>query len=110
MAGKTLAIAAVGLITAVMAATGASAETRWRYDHPRRAEVNARLAHQAHRIHVERREHEISAARAHRLHAEDHSIRRQERAYARMDHGHISKAEQRALNQEENHVSHQIRR
>lgn len=108
-AKKTFAIAAAGLMAAVLAGTAASAAT-WDQTHPRRAEVNARLAHQNHRIAVERHEGEISAARARHLHAEDHSIRHQERAYARLDHGHISKAEQRALNQEENTVSHRIAR
>jgi len=45
---------------------------------------------------------------AKQLHAEDHAIRTEERAMAGFDGGHFTRAEQRALNQQENAVSRQI--
>jgi hypothetical protein len=100
-----LALAAIG---AVATTTMAQAETQWQQNHPRRAEVNARLANQNHRINDEYREGEISAGRAAYLHHEDHQIRTEERLMASQNGGHITKSEQRVLNQQENHVSRQI--
>ena len=105
-----LVIGAVGAMLASMAATAASAETPWQRHHPRREEVNHRLANQNRRIHEERREGEINGAQAAQLHREDHSIRREERSMARLDNGHITRADKRALNQQENAVSRQIPR
>ena len=48
------------------------------------------------------------ASQAQKLHAEDHAIRKEERTMASTNGGHITKAEQRALNQQENQVSRQI--
>ena len=83
-------------------------DTQWQKDHPRREQVNNRLGHQSRRINTERREGEITKAQAQKLHAEDHAIRQEERAMASTNGGHITKAEQRALNQQENQVSKQI--
>ena len=54
------------------------------------------------------REGEITRSQAHALHKEDRQIRREERTMARENHGHITRAEQTALNQQENAVSRQI--
>jgi hypothetical protein len=83
-------------------------ETKFDKDHPRRAEVNGRLANQDKRIHQEVKEGEMSKAKAAKLHKEDHQIRQEERTMASHDGGHITKADQRSLNQQENAVSHQI--
>lgn len=97
------------LAFSVMALTANSASAMgWRASHPRRAEVNARLNHQDHRINVERREGEITKAQAHDLHAEDRGIRAEERFDASNDGSHITRAEDRSLNRQENAVSHQI--
>jgi hypothetical protein len=87
-----------------------SADAAWAPHHPRRAEVNARLAHQSHRIMMERREGELTARQARLLHTEDRGIRAQEGFYASRHDGHISRAEQIRLNHEENAVSRQIGR
>ena len=104
-------IAVVVLSLGVVAGTTglANAET-WNQAHPRRAEVNARLANQNWRINQERREGEITAGQAHALHAQDRFIRSEERFTARQNGGHITRSEQRALNQQENAVSHEIGR
>nr|WP_295669127.1 hypothetical protein [Sphingomonas sp.] len=90
-----------------VAPTIASAKT-WGASHPRREQVNDRLANQNRRIRNEVKEGDLTRGQARQLHAEDRTIRQEERDYAKLDHGHISKAEKRALNQQENHVSRQI--
>ncbi|MBV8342658.1 MAG: hypothetical protein JO173_09805 [Gammaproteobacteria bacterium] len=86
----------------------ALADTQWQKDHPRREQVNNRLANQNKRIKQERREGEITKGQAQKLHAEDHAIRQEERTMASTNGGHITKAEQKSLNQQENQVSKQI--
>ena len=85
-----------------------AAEGNWAKDHPRRAEVNQRLKNQDKRIHNEVKSGEISKQQAGKLHREDRQIRKEERAMASQDGGHITKQEQRTLNQQENGVSRQI--
>jgi hypothetical protein len=101
-------------VAAIVLGTGftasAFADTPWQAAHPRREQVNHRLGNQYHRINQERREGELSRGQAARLHREDHQVRREERVMASMDHGHITRADQRALNQQENHISRQIGR
>ena len=89
-------------------ASNAMADTQWQKEHPRREQVNNRLANQNKRIHQEVKEGELSKGQAAKLHREDRNIRREERAMASTNHGHITKAEQKALNQQENQVSKQI--
>jgi hypothetical protein len=96
---------ALGSVNAA-AATGAE----WREQHPRRAEVNARLAHQQARIHEEVREGDLTRAQGAKLSAQDHSIRRQERSMASGQGGHITASQQRQLNREENAVGRKIPR
>jgi hypothetical protein len=104
------ATVALGLAVVLAGAGGASADTTWQTHHPRREEVNNRLARQNHRITVERREGELTRRQAHELRAEDRGVRARERFYASRDGGHVSRAEQRRLNHEENGVSRQISR
>ena len=103
---RNLLAAALGL--ALAAGGAASAQSTFDQTHPRRDEVNDRLAHQNARIHEERANGEISARQAHRLHMADRRIRLHERRYAWRHHGHISRAEQHRLNRAENRVSHRI--
>jgi hypothetical protein len=104
---KILSIALLSLSLAGAAAT-ASAETQWEKNHPRRDQVNDRLENQKRRIHKEVKEGDMSKAEASKLHQEDRQIRGEERAMASQNNGHITKAEQKALNQQENAVSKQI--
>jgi hypothetical protein len=106
---KTTTLSAITLIILASAtASSFAAETTWQKNHPRREQVNHRLAHQNARIHKEVKEGEITKGQAAALHREDRSIRREERSMAKLDNGHITKADQRALNQQENVVSKQI--
>ena len=103
-----LSMIAIALATLGTSATAASAETLWQANHPRRVEVNSRLALQNFRIHQGVATGRITPFQAQQLHAEDHAIRTEERVMARFNGGHITRAEQRALNQQENAVSRQI--
>ena len=104
---KILTVAAVTMSLTGLAGT-AMAETQWQKDHPRRTEVNKRLANQNRRINKEVKEGEISKSQAKQLHQEDHAIRQEERSMASTNGGHITKTEQKALNQQENQVSKPI--
>ena len=107
-----LKTAAFVLSFAVLGSTvsAAFAETQWERNHPRRDQVNDRLANQNHRINHELKEGEITKQPARQLHREDHGIRQEERDMAKMNGGHITKGEQKVLNQQENGVSRQIGR
>jgi hypothetical protein len=87
----------------------ASAST-WQADHPRRVEVNHRLANQDRRIDRDYRDGRITGWQAATLHREDRSIRFQERRDAYFDGSHITRGEDARLNHEENRVSGQIYR
>ncbi|SCK16382.1 hypothetical protein [Vogesella sp. LIG4] len=84
-------------------------ETQWQKTHPRRNEVNQRLHKQNTRIDKLEAKDKISPAEARKLHREDKNIRQQERDMAKLNHGHLTKQEQKTLNQEENQVNQQIK-
>ena len=98
----TIAAAAVALT-----ATAANAGP-WAAHHPRRAEVNRRLENQNDRITAGRRDGQLTAGQAHALRRDDRAIRSEERTMAYNDGGHITRADQRALNQQENANSRAI--
>jgi hypothetical protein len=104
---RNLGIGLLGLGLVLSAATSASA-TAWDKAHPRRAEVNHRLAAQNARIHRDVKDGAITPEEGAKLHAEDRAIRGEERADGAAHDGHITKADQRGLNQEENAVSKDI--
>jgi hypothetical protein len=102
---------AAAILTAAL--LGASAATalaggNWGANHPRREQVNDRLQNQNRRINQEVREGKITQGQAKQLHREDHAIRQEERTMSKLNGGHISAAEQKSLNQQENAVSRQI--
>ena len=101
----TLAAATVALAGITQTAL---ADTQWQKNHPRREEVNGRLGNQNQRIHNQVKDGDLSKGQAAKLHREDHQIRREERMMASQNGGHITKSEQKVLNQQENKVSSQI--
>jgi hypothetical protein len=105
---KSAAMFALAAAISGTTAISAMAQTRWDRDHPRRAEVNGRLENQNQRINKEVREGEITKEQVNQLHREDHAIRQEERGMAKLNGGHITPAEQKALKQQENAVSRQI--
>ena len=104
---RNLGIVFLGLGMVSSTAVSASAAT-WNQAHPRRAEVTHRLAIQNARIHEGVEDGNITPKEAAQLHGEDRAIRSQERSDAAAHDGHITKAEQHQLNQEENQVSRDI--
>jgi len=108
--GKLAVVACASALVGVSATAPAAHAEGWGESHPRREEVNDRLAHENHRIDQERRDGEISRGEARRLHREDHQIRNEERRMASRDGGHITRFDQHVLNRQENAVSHQINR
>ena len=97
-----LSAAIVAVLAGVTMSSNALATTRWERSHPRRDQVNDRVARQDRRIAVERREGDLTKAQAQALRQSDRSIRLQQRADARANGGHITKAEQHTLNEELN--------
>ena len=77
--------------------------------HPRRKEVNHRLANQNARIDHKVADGQMSKKEGAKLHKDDHQIRQEEKDMASQDHGHITKQEQKTLNQQENQTSRQIK-
>jgi hypothetical protein len=109
MQSTTTRISVTALAAALTALMASSAMAgKWAQDHPRRAEVNGRLNNQNRRINNELKSGKIDQTQANALHHEDHQIRQEERDMASQNGGHITKAEQGALNQQENAVSKEI--
>jgi hypothetical protein len=106
-ARKFLTFTAAMVSLAALVGT-ASAETTWQKNHPRRTQVNSRLANQNRRIHNDVKDGTLSKAQAANLHHEDHQARQEERDMASQNGGHITKAEQGVLNHQENAISSQI--
>jgi hypothetical protein len=82
--------------------------TSFRANHPRRAQVNDRLANQNARIRDGVQQGTLTKDQARGLHQEDVFVRRQERSMAALNGGHLSTSEQQVLNQQENSISAQI--
>ena len=70
--------------------------------------MNHRLANQNKRIHNDVKDGTLTKSQAATLHHEDHQVRQEERDMASQNGGHITKAEQRVLNSQENGISNQI--
>ncbi|MBV8421926.1 MAG: hypothetical protein JOZ26_18110 [Hyphomicrobiales bacterium] len=102
IAAAVLALAASGV------AVSANAETPWQRHHPRQSEVLRRDARERSAIREERREGDISGAKARRLLSEDRAIAREDHAMARADGGYITRADQRQMNRQENRVARQL--
>ena len=63
----------------------ASAETTWQKNHPRRTQVNHRLANQNRRIHNDVKKGTLTRGQAAALHKDDHLVRHEERDMARQN-------------------------
>jgi hypothetical protein len=108
--GRSAKSLTVLLIAAFLPAAASTAwgETKWEKNHPRRDQVNDRLQNQNRRINKELKEGEITKQQANQLHRDDRQIRQEERDMASQNGGHITKSEQKVLNQQLNAVSKQI--
>ena len=103
----TLALA-IGAASLPALSQTVDADTAFAKTHPRREQVNERLANQNKRIHNQVAAGDLTKAQAAKLHRDDRKIRREERLMASQNGGHVTKAEQRVLNQQENAVSKEI--
>jgi hypothetical protein len=107
---KQIAFALISVASMTAGCAGAAlADTKWQADHPRREQVNQRLANQSRRIGHDVRDGSMTHRQAHQLRTDDRQIRQEERDMARQDDSHITRQEQRTLNHQENAVSRQIR-
>ena len=106
---QKILVAVMGAGLALAGASTASAGT-WQNDHPRRVEVNHRLAHQDMRINKNLREGKITRHEAAKLHRADRMIRKQERHAAALHNGHLTRMQQARLNAHETRVSGKIYR
>ena len=104
---RKLALVSVSLIGLIGFAETASAKTFTPKD-PRQVEVNQRLHNERLRIATDLRTGKIGGAKASRLLRKEIQIRREERVMASLNHGRLTKAEQKALNQQENRLDKRI--
>lgn len=95
--------------TAVLAATANASSPTWKQTHPRRTEVNQHLNNQNARVNSKVISGQMTQAQSHQIKKEDHRIRQEERDMASQNGGHITKQEQKTLNQQESKVSKQIK-
>lgn len=107
---RTVLTAAAATASVACLCAPAMAQSAWQAQHPRRAQVNARLANQDARIDQLVRTGQIGPRQAAHLHAADQRIRAQEERMAAKHGGHITAREQAKLNAEEDRVSHRIGR
>ena len=99
------------VVFAVITGAGTVAQAQgFDQEHPRRAEVIKRLNSEDIRINAGQREGELGRKQARQLRNEDRAIHAEERADAALNHGHITKGEQRHLNRQEDQLSRQIHR
>lgn len=101
-------LATIATVSTMLAAPVFAGETQWQKDHPRREQVNDRLANQNQRITNERKSGKITKGQAQALRSNDKTIHGEEKAMASQDHGHITKTDQKALNQQLNQNSKAI--
>jgi hypothetical protein len=105
---KRFLMLAVTIAVLSAVAGTASADTTWQKNHPRREQVNNRLNNQNKRIHNDVKNGTLTKSQAASLHKDDHQVRQEERDMASQNGGHITKSEQKVLNQQENGISKQI--
>jgi hypothetical protein len=73
---KTTFLSIAVLLAAMVLTSSTYAEGRWGHNHPRRAEVNHRLANQNRRIDNKVEDGKMSKGEADKLHHEDHQVRK----------------------------------
>lgn len=106
---KTKFLTAIFVLALLCVTSVSYAQGGRRNEHPRRTEVNQRLSHQRNRIDRKEEAGKMSVKKADKLQKEDHQVRKEEKLMASQDHGPITKQEKKTLNQQENHISKQIK-
>jgi hypothetical protein len=106
---KALVYSMIGVM-AIGSTVPAFAETTWQRNHPRRTEVNHRIANQEHQIRHDMRDGQLSRGQGRALLSQDRAVRADERADARLDGSHITRGEQAQLNGDLNSIHNEIPR
>ncbi len=83
--------------------------SKFAQDHPRRNEVNKRVANQRARINQGVKSGKLTQQQSKQLKADDRAIKQQEHADVKANGGHLTQSEQKQFNQEENANSRLIR-
>jgi hypothetical protein len=99
-----IAMAMIAMTTLASAAVAGP----WQRNHPARTYDNARLRMQNHRITQGVRDGQLTHAQAHALRSDDHAIRSEERADASVNGSHLTGADQRQIQAQENANSRAI--
>jgi hypothetical protein len=108
------AVAAVLLLigtASLLSADPASPAARkhWDKKHPRRHQVLHRLHNQKSRIKAKEADGKMTKAEGNKIERQDQTIHQEEKADAAENGGHITKGEQKSLNQQENQTSNEIK-
>jgi hypothetical protein len=77
-------------------------------NHPRVNQVNQRRADQRARIHQGVKSGQLTGSERHSLNTQERGIHSEEHTMRSEDNGHLTKADQRSLNQQQNQVSKDI--
>ena len=101
---QTLAIAAALVATA----SNAYSAEAWQRTHPRVSEVDGRISNQEARVQRGVQRGQLSQGQASQLRAGDSAIQAEEGADAAAHGGHLTRGEQRQINQQENANSRAI--
>lgn len=107
LAALTLFVGPVGA-AASSAMAAEPKDNAWQKTHPRREQVNRRMAAQNQRIRTEVKEGDLTRLQAAALHRDDRQIRRDVRLTTRQHDRPIAKLEQQTLNQQQTAVRRQI--
>ena len=107
---KTLFFAIAVMLSTSLFAQGPGHQPTHIPDHPRVNQVNSRIDNQERRINQERREGELSGRQARQDRRDLRTVNQEKRDMRSQDHGHLTHADQRALNQQLNHNSRRIGR
>ncbi len=106
---KSFIVTTLALSISVLSfAQGPGHQPRHIPNHPRVNEVNSRIDNQERRINKERREGELTRAQAQADRSNLKAINQEKHDMRSTDGGHLTKADQRALNQQLNRNSRRI--
>ncbi len=103
------AVGFISLTNYATAQTDKEKDTQWQKDHPRREQVNNRVENQKERIDKKEANGTMSKAEGDKLKKNDREIKHEEKDMAKQNGGHITKQEQKTLNQQENKNSKKIK-
>jgi hypothetical protein len=102
MLGLTLLTAATSAFAGPKGNPTGAKGSKFAKQHPRRNQVNKRVANQRQRINQGVKSGKLTGAQAKQLRQNENAMKAQEHADVKANGGHLTKAEQKQFNQEEN--------